>query len=396
MTNWKYTFFTLGILSISCVSSLNAQPFNIFQSQYPISTTQSSVTLLNIETPFRCQTDDIKNQQIVTTLPLKEKDFTLTYTDVIDPLPRYEVNGFSFDHLPLDEALQQLVEEAKIDVYTEDESYIELNAKDIYGTLETVIDELTKVGDTYYKYDASTKKLYLSHKGRFEIELPQNRLVILSVLDALRGAGIENITPNWKTGTLFATLTREEEKKVKDLLDRVVSDGRLLLADTQVYAISPITTSSNWGNVVQKFGVENIHSSNKGLMGKLILMGHQKTANHLINSIKQFYQVIPISQGMAIVPNNWKTRFEIGKCAINTYMGSSLSLLLKPHIQQNGQIDSQVTLDTTKGELSTFDVNAAIDNELAIIGIPDQITHSASELLVILRLKLIRLVGGKS
>lgn len=392
MTNWKYASLVLGVLCVSSVSALHAQTFNIFQTA-AVAPTASSATLLNIETPFRCQTDDAKNQKVVTTLPLQKTDFHLSYVDGIDPLPRFEVNGFSFDNMPLDEALQKLVDEANISVYTEDEAYVELNAKDIYGDLESVVNELTKVGDTYYKYDDSTKRLYLSRKGRFEIKLPANRLVILGVLDALRGAGIENITPNWKTGTLLVTLTREEAEKVTDLLGKIVNDGQFLLADTKVYTISPISTGANWGNVIQKFGAENVYTSNNGLMGKLISMGHHKKSDRLMSVMQSFYQITPVSQGMAIVPNGWKMRFDIGKCAINSYMGNSLSLLLNPRIKKDGAIDSQITLDTAAGELSTFKVNAAVDNELAIIGIPDQTTHAGSELLVILKLKLIRLVG---
>lgn len=392
MTNWKYASVVLSILSLSATTALNAQTFNIFPT-HPVAPATSSASLLNIETPFRCQTDDIKNQKVVTTLPVTAADFKLVNTDEIDALPRYEVNGFSFGSMPLDEALQLLVEEAGISVYTEDEAYVDLNAKDIYGELDSVINELTKAGDTYYKYDNATKRLYISRHGRFDIKLPNNRLVVLGVLDALRGAGIENATPNWNTGAISVTLTREEEEKVKDLLSRIVSDGQMLLADTQVYTIAPISAGANWGNVIQQFGIDKVYTANTGLMGKLLSMGHQKKASDLISTLQSFYQITPISQGMAIVPNGWKMRFDIGKCAANAYSGTSLSLLLNPRIKKDGVIDSQVTLDTTAGELSTFKVNTAVDNELAIIGIPDQLTGTASELFVVLKLKLIRLVG---
>ena len=373
---------------------VRAQIFNIYPNQPLSVTTQSSASLLSIETPFRCQTDTLKNQQVITSVRVEPEDFKLKFVDTIDDLPRYEVNGFSFDEKPLDEALQQLVEEAGIEVYTEDESYISLNAKDIYGELSLVVDELTKAGETYYKYDAKQKRLYLTRRGQFELKVPANRVLILGVLDALRGAGVENANPNWKTGVITLTLTHEEEQRLKKLMAQMIEKGEFLVADTAIYSIISMNTNGNWGEIIQSFGAGKIHTSNNGLMGKLLSMDHQKSSDSLMQSIQKYYQIVPVSQGMAVVPSGWKMRFDIGRCAISTYAQNQLSLLIFPHLKKNGSVDAKITLDSENGELSTFHVNASIDNELAIIGIPDQ-KNFGGELLVIMKLKLIRLVNNK-
>lgn len=394
MKKFKYIIPVITTALLMGISPVRAQQiFNIYPYQEVINAPQSSAALLNIETPFRCQTDVLKDQNVITTIRLEPNDFQLTNVDQLDDLPRYEVNGFSFEKMPLDEALQQLVEEAGIEIYTEDDSYIALNAKDVYGELSLVIDELTKAGETYYKYDSKQKRIYLTRRGLFELKVPANRVLILGVLDALRGAGIENVNPNWKTGVLTFTLTYEEEKRMRDLLKQLQEKGEFLVVDTDVYSISSMNMQGNWGDVIRTFGADRIHTSNNGLMGKLLSMDHQKNADNLMQAIRQYYQVTPVSQGMAIVPNGWKMRFDIGKCSNASYMVDKLSILIYPHLRKNGTVDAQITMDSANGELSTFKVNTAIDDELAIIGIPDK--NFGGEMLAVMKLKLIRLVREK-
>ena len=376
------------------VLPVQSQVFNIYPSQGFAPTQQSSVATINLETPFRCRTDLIKNQDIISSIKVSADDFKLKQIDVVDDLPRYEVNGFSFEDTPVDQALQILVEEAGIEVFTEDDTYIALSAKDIYGELSLVIDELSNAGETYYQYDAKQKRLYLTRRARFELQMPNNRMLILGVLDALRGAGIENITPNWNTNVLSLTLTKDEEKSVRDLMSHIMKTGEFLVADTHVYAVTPTQNDSNWGTVVNAFGVEKIHATNSGLSGKLLSMSHQKNADNFMETVKRYYTVTPISHGMSVVPNGWKMRFDIGKCATTPYIQNQLSLLLYPNVGKGNAVDMQITLNTTQGELSTFKTNTAIDDELAIVGIADQ-NGIGSEILAMMKLKLIRLVQEK-
>lgn len=371
-----------------------SQVFNIYPSQALAPVQQSSVSSINLETPFRCRTSLIEDQEIISTIKLNADDFKLKQIDVADNLPRYEVNGFSFEDTPVDQALQILVEEAGIEVFTEDDTYIALSAKDIYGELSLVINELSNAGETYYQYDAQQKRLYLTRRARFELKMPNSRTLVLGILDALRGAGIENITPNWNTNVLSLTLTKDEEKSVRKLIDHIMKTGEFLVADTQVYSVTPTQNDSNWGTVVNAFGVEKIHSTNSGLAGKLLSMNHQKNSKNFMETIQQYYQVSPLSHGMSVVPNGWKMRFDIGKCATTPYIQNQLSLLLYPNVGKDNTVDIQITLDTAQGELSTFKTSAAIDDELAIVGISNQ-NGIGSEILAVMKLKLIRLVQEK-
>lgn len=355
--------------------------------------TTPSARFLNMETPFRCSVNNFGDQEISTTIALKPSDFRLTFFDETDKLPRFEVNGFSFDAMSVDEALQKLLDEADITVYTEDGAYPELDAKDVYGELSAVIGELTRAGDTFYKYDAERKELYLARKGRFELQLPDNRMVMLAMLDALRGAGLKEMTPDWKKNTILLTLTQNDKATVESLIDYIVNDSYLLLADTQVYRLTPKTSEANWQKTVDTFGAGKIYSATNGLMGKALITGHHTKTQGLLSTLGHDFTVTPISQGVAIVPNGWKMRFDVGRCAF-PHESSSLSVLLNARIRSTDTVETDVTLDTRAGEVSTFNTIGALDNELVILGIPslNPTTPDGSELLVTLKLRLIRLI----
>lgn len=68
-----------------------------------------------------------------------------------------------------------------------------------------------------------------------------------------------------------------------------------------------------------------------------------------------------------------------------------LMLSLNPNMGHNSKINTTLSIHTPMGELSSFNVNASLDDELAIIGLPDN--QMGGELLILIKLKLIRLVG---
>lgn len=387
-----------GIVAVVLMIQTSASaipPVVDFQNKTQLSTTPSA-KLLNIEAPFRCSVKMWGDQEISTTIALKDNDFKMTFFDAMDSLPRYEVNGFSFDKKPVDEALQDLVEEADITVYTEDGVYPDLNADGVYGELSDVVAELSRAGGVFYRYDADRKELYLSRKGRFELHLPDNRMVMLAVLDALRGAGIDNVTPDWKNNTLMMTITQDEKETIQSLIDYIIQDTYLLLADTQVFHLIPKTTDFNWQKTVESFGKGKVYTATSGLMGKILTMGHQQKSETFLSELNKDFKISPISQGVAIVPNGWKMRFDVGQCA-SLHNISSLSVLLSTRIKSPDQVETNVTLDTKTGEISTFETVSAIDNELVILGIPtlNQSDAPNNELLVTLKLRLIRLLKEK-
>jgi len=381
----KNSFYTLITTALMiCLATGTA----VAKSQSP--RPKSSARFINIETPFRCSVKHFGDLDIATTLALKDTDFKLTFFDKMDDLPRYEVNGLSFTKKPIDEALQKLVDEADITVYTEDGYYPAMDASDIYGELTDVVDELAKSGEIFYRYDATKKELYLSRRGRFELQLPESRMVMLAMLDALRGAGISDVRPDWKNNTILMSLTQKEKETAEELLQYIQKDGYLLLADTQVFAVRPRTPSANWQQVVRRYGAGRVYSANNGLSGKVLSMGNQVPAQHFLKALGTEFNIAPISQGVAIVPNGWKMRFNVGQCAPSSTPLTALSVLMSTRIKSPEKVETNITLETKGGELGSFNSIAGIDNELVIIGVPAP-GSSKEELLITVKLRLIRL-----
>ena len=83
--------------------------------------------------------------------------------------------------------------------------------------------------------------------------------------------------------------------------------------------------------------------------------------------------------------------FDVSKCAVKNAMAPHLSVSINPKMDSESKINALVTLNSQQGEISSFNINAALNDELAIIGIPN--IAVGGELLVLVKLKLIRLVG---
>lgn len=390
-----YAYLLLGLGCLGAVAARAADNRVPFFLAKPTPTPTPWATALNIEHPFRCENKEFGTQEISNTIFVSNKDFQLNRFADGDALPRFEVNGFTFDNLPVDEALQTLVDEAGITVYAEDKAYPEINGNNVYGELSQVVDELSKTGGVFYQYNEKTKSLYLTKTARFEMQLPKNKLVMFAILDAVRGADITTAVPDWGKYTIMFTLNREQEKIVRDLSAGILEESKLLLLNVAVYRVDAKGADLKWQDFIDKFGVKKLNAANAGLIGKLLTMGHQKNADSFMALLGQKYQVHKMSQGMAVVPDTWKMRFDVGRCSFTPNDVNSLSLLLTTNIQSSDVIETDITLDTLRGEVTSFNSVSGLDDEMVIVGIPSSVTNTArtGEMVVTLKVRLIRLIA---
>ena len=354
-------------------------------------------TAVNIETPARCQIA-LHNNEIMSSLPLKNGAFDMVKMDKSDALPRYEVNDYSFKDMPLDLAIQNLVAEAGIRVYSDDALFPEISGDNIRGELTAVIDELTAAGDVFYTYDKAQKQLILSRWARFMMKVPGGRIGMYTVLDALRGANITNLQPDFGTNEIYMRVNMEKKKTIMELVDAIKQSPSLLLFDIQVYRLTKNTpnTTLNWQNIVQTFGVEKINSSVNGIMGRVLSMKHQPNNKNIIDVLRQYGSVNVISEGVAIMPNDWKVRFDIGQCTKFQTPEQDLSMVFQSSILSGNRAESNITLDTTDGEITTFHTVYNIDDMLNVIGIPGKVFNPAwadnVEYVITLKPRMVRLV----
>ena len=91
---------------LSAASLINLQDPNMIR-------TPKGASSLDLETPLRCNVN-WKTQEMITALPYNMKAFNLTRNGINNPLPRFEVTGFSFKTMPAEKALLKLLKEADI------------------------------------------------------------------------------------------------------------------------------------------------------------------------------------------------------------------------------------------------------------------------------------------
>lgn len=151
----------------------------------------------------------------------------------------------------------------------------------------------------------------------------------------------------------------------------------------------------SWQNVIQSFGDRKVNMSVNGLLGRMIITDHQDKQATLLNNLKAYARVDLVSKGVAVMPNGWKVRFDIGQCALMNTPEKDLSLLLQSNIQSTERVESNIALDTMNGEVTSFYSFYSIDDDLNIIGIPGTVFNPQAqsvEYLITMKPRIMRLV----
>ena len=172
----------------------------------------------------------------------------------------------------------------------------------------------------------------------------------------------------------------------------------MLLFDIQVYRLAKTNPEQvlNWQDVAQLFGVQRINTSVNGIVGRLLSTKHQPNNRNLIDVLKMYGSVNLISEGVAIMPNNWKVSFDIGQCVKFSTPEQSLSMTFQSNILAGKRAESNISLDASDGEITSYHAVYDIDDTLDIIGIPGQVFNPAwgnsIEYVITLKPRLVRLV----
>ena len=89
------------------------------KTSYPAVRTPQGTNRLDLETPLRCFVN-WETQQMISTVPYNIKAFNLVRNGKNDMLPRFEVNGFSFETMSAEKALLKLTKEAGLKLVAKD------------------------------------------------------------------------------------------------------------------------------------------------------------------------------------------------------------------------------------------------------------------------------------
>ena len=342
--------------------------------------TTEGASSFDLETPLRCYVN-WHTQQMITTLPYNIKAFNLTRNGIDNPMPRFEVTGFSFKTMPAEKALLKLTKEAGIKLVAKDAPYPSISAENLHGELSEVVKMITDAAEIYYTYNADTKTLTIGRKTNFTLYVPKSRPIILALLDVVRGAGITDVTTDWSDYSLTFNGDYELQKKIQKLLNYFESNPKLIAYDVSIFKITPQNKKEDidWQKLLNVFEFGSVKTAKTGVIGRLLT-----TSNEInINSLRAFLQgqatVMQMAEGKFVVPNQWMARFDIGKCAGGKQPETQLSLLAKSSLMAQNRLFSDITLEGRDGQITQFDIRSKLGENYLIIGIPNKIIGAQPE-----------------
>lgn len=358
--------------------------------------TTEGASSLDLETPLRCNVN-WSTQQMITTLPYNLKAFNLTRNGIDNPLPRFEVTGFSFKTMPAEKALLKLTKEAGIKLVAKDAPYASISAENLRGELSDVIKMITDAAEIYYSYNADTKTLTIGRKANFTLYVPKSRPIILALLDVMRGAGITDVTTDWSDYSLTFDGDSELQKKIQKLLAYFEDNPVLIAYDVSIFKIYPQNRQRDikWQNMLDVFDFGTIKTAKTGVIGRVLTTSNDINVGTLQAFLGSQAKVVTVAQGKFVVPNLWMSRFDIGKCASVKMPEAQLSLLAKSSLMPQNRIFSDITLEGTDGQITQFNIRSKLGENFLIIGIPNDVLGSGgpkAETIVFIVPRIIRTI----
>ena len=351
----------------------------------------NSLAHLDLELPFRCTsaTSD-EGEGIASAVALSNLDFTVRLPAQTGLLPRFRVNGFSFSNKTVDVAVADLLKEADIKVVADEGKYATLSAKDLKGELSAVLEELMKQGNLFYTYQADSKTLFLNHKAKAIVQVPKNKFVMMAVLDALNGGHFDPLTINWDKFQIVLTLTRPELEKVQELMGSMLKEKYLLGVQVKLYDIYSQNSKVHWQKILNRFGTRKISILQNGLVGQALTLISPTNEEDFLTAMQGDFSSQYVASGKVVVPSGWRTRFNFNQCAPQMSY-PDLSLSLRTSIKKKNEAQTVLTLDSSSGEIVSFDIVNNLDQKVMIIGLPIP-NQSNKELMMSLQFQFIQLI----
>lgn len=358
--------------------------------------TTRSAEMVSLESPMRCTVHETQ-QNIMTVIPFKQEAFKLERADKSDPLPRYEVTGFSFDGQTTERVFYKLLNEAKIKVVAEGGPFPELAAENITGELSEVMNMIADAADVYYRYNDQQKVLIVSREVNWNFYIPDKREVMIAVLDSLRGAGIHDLTVNWEESVISFKGDKQIEDKVKKLIELFDTEPKLIVFDVQVLRVKPYGTTKEivWQELVDIFGADRIKFMLKGVLGRALVTDYDINPKSLRNFLNARGSVTQVSEGMFIAANKWRARFDVGRCGYMSMPEAQLSIMAQTDLYGERRMNTSVTLDSDQGEITAFTAKSRLGDNIVLIGIPSASfsdSLNGYETVIILTPSIIKLV----
>lgn len=358
---------------IANVELIPPQPENMIK-------TTKGANELDLETPLRCYVN-WETQEMISTIPYNVKAFSLVRNGRNDPLPKFEVNGFSFKSMPAQMAFKKLLSEAKIKISSKDAPYTSISAENLKGDLSGVMSMLANAAEVYYSYNADRKVITLSRKANYSLFVPHSRMIMLGLLDVLRGAGITDMTVDWQDYSITLNADYELVNKIQNLIKYFTDNPLLITFDVSVLRLYPYNGEDvKWQQLLKNFEFGTIKTTKTGVIGRVMTSSNELNMENLQQFLSQQARIEVVSQGKFIVPEQWYSRFDVGKCGRRDSSEADLSVLARASFEKQDQrIFSEITLEATNGEITKFNMRSRLGENFIIFGIPNRIFSNGKE-----------------
>lgn len=356
--------------------------------------TPEGANALDLETPLRCSVN-WKTQQMVLTLPYVKSAFKLERNGQNDPLPRFEVTGYSFEMMSAEKAIARLTKEADIKVSSKDGPYTSISAEDLRGEFSEVIKMIADSADVYYTYNAKDKILTLSRRVNMTLYTPPSRPILLGLLDVIRGAGITSIVTNWADYSITFDADIETRNKIVELINSFENSPTLIAYDVSIFRLYPNNPNKDieWKEMLNAFDFGSITTAQTGVIGRVLTTTNDISVENLQKFLGNQAKIESVAEGKFVVPNLWLSRFDIGKCSKPSANSYGLSVLARASLEKNNEIFSDITLEDVQGQVTSFKVRNKLGENFLIIGLPNElfkIYNARSETIVFMVPRLIR------
>lgn len=414
----KYKFLFLTFLLLGCITSKdsNYKTVKVIEDKVvddysvPIFPKKSVLTTdtsrrFSVELPKRCSVD-WENQKFISIVPSEKIEIIRLYKG--EDLPKYNVKDYKFNRVTVKTALENLLKGTDIEVIEDENLPVFISGSVESGTLQDSVELITKMGRIYYYYDNNFKEIHLVSYAKWLLRMPKDENIIMALLDAMRGIELRNLLVNWEDKTIEFEGDYQTEKEILRLISDIDSKKYMIAWDVDVYRVYPRTENPIiWMNVLYAFGQKNIKMSIPGVVGRTLVVNSAINTKTLQEFLSQQANVVLISQGSFVIPNNWSSRFDIGQCSREERLETELIIGAKGSFGDYAgmnKIMSKIVLYTERGELSSFDIPSNVGDNYVITGIP---THSFvtskettispfAELVIFMSPKIIKIVDSEN
>jgi hypothetical protein len=168
--------------------------------------------------------------------------------------------------------------------------------------------------------------------------------------------------------------------KINSLISDFENNPTMIMYDVSVFrVIAKEPCGVVWKDLLKDFPFGSIATAQTGVIGRVLTVTNDISFNQLKNFVSKYGSIQDISEGRFVVPTRWFSRFDIGRCGKVEEMEYPLSLLAKAELEKNKRILSEITLDTTDGEITRFKIRNQLGENFLIIGLPSEIFGPATE-----------------